>query len=102
MPKIDKTLYVVAIIYMTFMLPYLSALECVVQYTDLSIRRKYDQIYFVVDDVRAYTEFGYFLLYTSVIIFCLISIRRIDTKAYSPQTLSAYKRMTLAHFIQVG
>lgn len=90
-------MYIVATVYFIF----LESLDIGYTYFPGIDTKKYRWLDKLFQQILDYTEIIYFLLYSSISIFCLIAIRKVDTKSYSAATLRAYKRMALVHFIQV-
>lgn len=58
------------------------------------------QILFVVLGIGISSTIA-FLLTSFVCIYCLFVVMLTNTERFSAQTLKAYKRMALAHFVQV-
>lgn len=56
----------------------------------------------MVRQLLNFCEIVYMLFFSFVSIFCIVSIRRVNTNMYSAQTLKLYKRVALVHFIQVS
>ena len=93
-------MYMVAILYFTTVFMFDIVYQYAPDFTPLG-SEEYKDLDDLLHRLLDFYEIAYLLLFSFISIFCIVSIRTVNTESYSPYTLKLYRRIALVHFIQV-